>query len=109
MSVTFLDHIRDIEDPRAPGMALYPLDEVLLSVFVGLLRRAEDFDEIEDVCTELLDWLGLFPPFEHGVTPAQTLRRTLARLDPRRLEEAFAAWTAGLAERVRGGGGVLAG
>lgn len=41
-------------------------------------------------------------PFEHGIAPAQTVRRTLARLDPRRLEEAFAAWTASLAGRVRG-------
>lgn len=102
MRVNFLDHIRDIEDPRVPGMVLYPLDEVLLTVLVGLLCRAEDFDEIEDICTELLDWLKLFLPFERGIAPAQTLRRTLARLDPRRLEEAFAAWTASLAERVRG-------
>lgn len=102
MSLNFLDHIRDIEDPRVPGMVLYPLDEMLLTVLVGLLCRAEDFDEIEDVCTEMHDWLGRFLPFEHGVAPAQTLRRTLARLDPRRLEEAFAGWTACLAERVRG-------
>jgi predicted transposase YbfD/YdcC len=102
MRVRFVDHIRDIEDPRVPGMVLYPLDEVLLTVLVGLLCRAEDFDEIEDVCTELLDWLKLFAPFERGIAPAQTLRRTLARLDPQRLEEAFAAWTASLRERVRG-------
>lgn len=102
MSVGFLNHICEIEDPRIPGMVLYPLDEILLTVLVGLLCRAEDFDEIEDVCSELLDWLQRFLPFEHGIAPAQTVRRTLARLDPRRLEEAFAAWTASLAGRVRG-------
>lgn len=102
MSVSFLEHIRDVEDPRIAGMVLYRLDEMLLTVLVGLLCRAEDFDEIEDVCAELLDWLRRFLPFANGIAPAQTLRRTLARLDPRRLEEAFAAWTASLAERVRG-------
>lgn len=102
MSVSFLNHIQDLEDPRIPGMVLYPLDEVLLTVLVGLLCRAEDFDEIEDLCSEMLDWLRRFLPFEHGIAPAQTLRRTLARLDPRRLEEAFAAWTASLAQRIRG-------
>lgn len=102
MSASFLDHIRDIEDPRVPGMVLYPLDEILLTVLVGLLCRAEDFDEIDEVCSELLDWLRRFLPFEHGIAPAQTLRRTLARLDPRRLEEGFAAWTARLAGRIRG-------
>ena len=102
MCLSFLEHISDIEDPRIPGMVLYPLDEVLLSIFAGLLCRGEDFDEIEGICTELLDWLRLFLPFERGIAPAQTLRRTLARLDPQRLEEAFAAWTASLVERVRG-------
>lgn len=102
MSVPFLDHIGEIEDPRVPGMVLYPLDEILLSVLVGLLCRGEDFDEIEDICSELLDWLRLFAPFKQGIAPSQTLRRTLARLNPRRLEEAFAAWSAELAGRVRG-------
>jgi hypothetical protein len=30
MGASFLDHISNIEDPRIPGMVLYPLDEVLL-------------------------------------------------------------------------------
>ena len=102
MGKSFFEHIGEIEDPRVPGMVFYPLDEILLSVLVGLLCRGEDFDEIEDICIELLDWLRQFAPFEHGVAPSQTLKRTLARLDPRRLEEAFAAWSAALAGRVRG-------
>ncbi len=36
------------------------------------------------------------------IAPAQTLKRTLARLDPRQLEMAFAAWVKGLAARIRG-------
>ena len=57
MGASFFDHIGDIEDPRVPGMIVYRLDEILLTVLVGLLCRAEDFDEIEDVGVELLDWL----------------------------------------------------
>ena len=102
MSIHFLDRISVIDDPRIPGMVLYPLDEILLSVLVGLLCRAEDFDEIEDTCAELLDWLKQFLPFKNGVAPAQTLRRTLARLDPCALEEAFTDWTTSLAERIDG-------
>jgi predicted transposase YbfD/YdcC len=102
MSVSFLEHISDIEDPRIAGMVLYPPDEILLTVLVGLLYRAEDFDEIEDVCGELLDWLRRILPFEHAIAPAQTLRRTLARLDPQALEEAFVLWTATLARRING-------
>jgi predicted transposase YbfD/YdcC len=102
MDGSFLDHIGNVEDPRIPGMVVYPLDEILLTVLVGLLCRAEDFDEIEAVGGELIDWLRRFLPFESAIAPAQTLRRTLARLDPRALEEAFAAWVTHLAERIRG-------
>lgn len=102
MSASFLDHFGEVEDPRVPGMVLYPLDEILLTVLVGVLCRAEDFDEIEDVGIELLDWLGRILPFKQGIAPAQTLKRTLARLDPRQLETAFAAWVKGLAGRIRG-------
>ena len=102
MSISFLDHIKDVEDPRIPGMIVYPLDEILLTVLIGLLCRAEDFDEIEALSTELLDWMRDFLPFKKGVAPAQTLRRTLSRLDPQRLEQAFCSWTASLAKRVKG-------
>lgn len=102
MNASFLDHMRNLEDPRIVGMVLYPLDEVLLTVLVGLICRAEDFDEIEDICVESLDWLRRFLPFEHGIAPAQTLRRTFARLAPKQLEDAFAAWTTSLAGHVRG-------
>lgn len=105
MRMTLLEQIQQIEDPRVPGMVVYRLDEILLTVLVGLLCRAEDFDEIEDVCTELLDWLRQFLPFEHAIAPAQTLRRILARLDPRQLEATFAAWVRSLAKRI---GGVVA-
>ena len=102
MSANFLEHVGTIEDPRIVGMVDYRLDDILLTVLVGLLCRAEDFDEIELMCEEHLDWLGRILPYANGIAPAQTLARTLARLDPRRLEEAFSAWTAGLCERVAG-------
>lgn len=102
MSIKFLEQIQQIEEPRIAGMVTYRLDEILLAALVGVLCRAEDFDEIEDVCNELLDWLRQFLPFKHGIAPAQTLRRTLARLAPQPLEAAFAAWVKSLAEHVRG-------
>jgi predicted transposase YbfD/YdcC len=101
-AMSFLERIEQLADPRIPGMVHYPLAEVLLTVLVGVLCRADDFDEIEDICTAQTDWLRRFLPFAHGVAPAQTLRRILARLAPRPLEAAFAAWARDLAECVRG-------
>ena len=49
------------------GMEVYRLDEILLTVLVGLLCRAENFDEIADVGVELVDWLRRILLFEHGI------------------------------------------
>jgi predicted transposase YbfD/YdcC len=102
MSKNFLDHIWEVEDHRIVGMTTYPLDEVLLTVLIGLLCRGEDFDEIEIICTEHLSWLRRFLPFCNGIAPAQTLRRVLQALNPVALERAFSSWVASLQEKVSG-------
>jgi predicted transposase YbfD/YdcC len=96
MSLSFLDHIRDIEDGRIAGMTTYPLDEVLLTVLVGLLCKMDDIDDISTFCDEQLDWLRRYLPFANGVAPGQTLRRALRALDPKALQGAFASWVASL-------------
>lgn len=45
MSLSFLEHISDIEDPRIAGMTTYPLNEVLLTVFIGMLCKLEDLED----------------------------------------------------------------
>jgi len=102
MTSNFLDHIKEIEDHRIVGMTTYPLDEVLLTVLVGLLCRVEDFDEIEMLCIDQLDWLQQFLPFTAGIAPPQTLRRVLSSLCPRTLENAFTAWVSSLQETISG-------
>jgi hypothetical protein len=59
MGVNFLDYMKGVEDGRIAGMTTYPLDEVLLTVLVGLLCRMEDFDEISMFGDEQLAWLRL--------------------------------------------------
>jgi len=102
MSDSLLSFFSSVPDPRVPGLVNYPLEEVLLTVFTGLLCRGEDLEEIEDICEEHLEWLRQYYSFSHGIAPAQTLRRVLARLEPRALEQAFLHWLPCLQERVRG-------
>lgn len=102
MEIKFLSYVQYIDDPRISGMIVYPLDEVLLTVLVGVLCRSEDFDEIEDLCTDQLTWMQKILPFSNGIAPAQTLRRTLSRLNPLQLERVFSSWTASLKERLSG-------
>ena len=102
MSVNFLDHIEGLEDGRIAGMTTHPLDEVLLTVLVGLLCRMDDFDEISMFGHEQLDWLRRFLPFARGVAPPQTLRRALRALDPKSLQMAFSSWVASLQATLSG-------
>ena len=96
MSIGFLDCILVVEDHRVPGMVIYPLNEVLLTTLVGLICRAEDFDEIELTGREHLEWLRQFLPFEQGIPQAQTLRKIFRLLDPEHLEKAFSTWVESL-------------
>lgn len=102
MGANFLDHIKVVEDGRIPGMTSYPLDEVLLTILIGLLCRMEDFDEFAMFGEEQIDWLRRFLPFSNGVAPAQTLRRALRALDPKALQEAFSSWVASLQAKACG-------
>lgn len=102
MTVDFLSHIKTIEDHRIVGMVTYPLDEVLLTTLVGLLCRADDFDEIELLGQEQLGWLRQFLPFKDGIPQAQTFRKIFRLLDAEALDKAFASWIAGLQKHVSG-------
>ena len=102
MCINFLTHISAIEEPRISGMITYPLDEVLFSSLVGLLCRAEDWGEIEDMASIHINWLREFLPFKNGVPQAQTYRRIFAALDPKILEVAFSSWVTSLQDTLTG-------
>jgi hypothetical protein len=94
MSKGFLEHMRIVTDHRVAGMVTYPLDEILLSTLTGVVCGADDWEGIEEVAAGALDWLRGFLPFSHGIATAQTLRKVFRLLDPRALEQGFAAWAA---------------
>jgi predicted transposase YbfD/YdcC len=100
MSQTFLDCIRTIPDHRIVGLVDYPLDEILFATLV--LCGADDFDDVESIGSELLDWLRGFLPYENGVASGQTFRRFFRLVDPKALEAAFAAWMASFGLVIRG-------
>lgn len=101
MSKGFLEHMRIVTDHRVAGMVTYPLDEILLSTLTGVVCGADDWEGIEEVAAGALDWLRGFLPFSHGIATAQTLRKVFRLLDPRALEQGFAAWAASVRPLMR--------
>ncbi|WP_159732638.1 ISAs1 family transposase [Methylosinus sp. Ce-a6] len=84
--------MRIVLDHRIPGMVTYPLDEILLTTLVGVICGADDWDGVEEIAAGALDWLRGYLLFANGVATAQTLRKVFRLLDPKALEQGFAAW-----------------
>lgn len=100
--VSFFDVIRTIPEQRIVGMVTYPLDEILLVSFIGVLCGGDDWEVIEDMSKVNLEWLRQFLPYKNGVPPAQTCRRVLSLLPAKLLENGFATWVCSLQKVVRG-------
>lgn len=96
MPASFLSLMNGIPDPRIAGMITYPMDEMLLAALVGVLCGAEDFDDVESIGLELVEWLRGFLPFEHGIAPAQTMRRVFRVVDAAAMERLLSRWAASL-------------
>jgi hypothetical protein len=45
-AVVFLNHFKDLPDPRQPGKVVYPLEEVLLLCLLAILGGAETIVDI---------------------------------------------------------------
>ena len=60
-ALVFLNHFKDLSDPRQPGKVIYPLDEVLLLCLLAVLGGAETFVDIA---------LGVGALAEHEISSA---------------------------------------
>ena len=68
-TVVFLNHFKDMPDPRQRGKIVYPLDEVLLPALLAVLAGADSFVDIARFGRMKLEFLQRFRPFLDG-TPS---------------------------------------
>lgn len=94
--VVFLEHFRDLPDPRQPWKVVYPLDEVLLLCLLAVLAGAEAFTDIARFGVKKLDLLRRFLPFRDGTPAHDHLGDIFATLDADRFQQCFVAWVAAL-------------
>jgi hypothetical protein len=95
-SVVFLDHFKDLPDPRQRGKIIYPLAEVLLLCLLAVLGGAETFVDIVRFGEKKIDLLRRFRPFRDGTPSHDHLGDIFATLDAEAFQRCFVSWVAAL-------------
>ena len=94
--VDFLESFEDLADPRQRGKVLYPLDEVLLLVLLGVIAGCESWVEIARYGEKKLALLRRFRPFKDETPSHDQLGDIFSVLDAEQFQLCFVAWVAGL-------------
>ena len=95
-AVVFLNHFKDMSDPRQRGKVMYPLEEVLLLALLAVLAGAESFVDIARFGRMKLVLLRRFRRFLDGTPSHDHLGDIFAALDAEQFQRCFVAWTASL-------------
>jgi predicted transposase YbfD/YdcC len=95
-AVVFLNHFKDLPDPRQLGKVIYPLDEVLLLCLVAVLAGAEAFVDIARFGEKKIDLLRRFRSFRDGTPSHDQLGDIFAALDADKFQRCFVSWVASL-------------
>jgi predicted transposase YbfD/YdcC len=93
-TIVFLDHFRELPDPRQRGKVLYPMDEILLLCLLAVLAGGETFVDIALFGRMKLEFLRRFRPFRDGTPSHDHLGDIFAALDAEQFQQCFAAWVA---------------
>jgi predicted transposase YbfD/YdcC len=95
-ALVFLNHFKDLPDPRQPGKVVYPLDEVLLLCLLAVLGGAETFVDMALFGEKKLALLRRFRPFRDGTPSHDQLGDIFATLDAGKFQQCFVSWVASL-------------
>ena len=102
---SLVDCLATIQDPRVDRTKEHKLIDVLVIAVCAVICGAEGWTDCEDFgqCKE--KWFRTFLELENGIPSHDTFNRVFRLLDPKRFEDAFRRWTAGMVNAV---GGTLA-
>ena len=95
--IGFLESFQPLEDPRQRGKVLYPIDEVLLLVLLGVIAGCDCWVEIAKFGEKKLDLLRRFRPFKDGTPSHDQLGDIHATLDAEQFQSCFIAWASKIA------------
>jgi predicted transposase YbfD/YdcC len=95
-TTVFLNHFKDMPDPRQRSKVMYPLEEVLLLALLAVLAGADSFVDIARFGCEKRELLRRFKPFLDGTPSHDHLGDIFAALDAEQFQRCFVAWVAAM-------------
>lgn len=101
IEVSFLDHFKDIEDPRSECNRDYTMSEILLVTLCAVICGAEGWQDVEDFGKAKIDYLRQFLPYKNGIPSDDTYRRFFRAIDPEKFQELFRSWVESLQSQMQ--------
>ena len=89
---TISSYFSTMKDHRMNRMKKHQMMDIIVITIAAVLCGAEDWYDVEDFGEIKKDWLKTFLTLENGIPCHDTFNRFFAKLDPRSLEQCFAAW-----------------
>lgn len=84
----FLRLFRQVDDSRLNGMIDYPLEEIILIVFLAILGNASTWTEISLFGKSKMKWLKNFMKLKNGIPSHDTFRRVFSLIETEQLQRA---------------------
>lgn len=88
----FLKLFHKVPDTRLKGMIDYPLEEIILIVFLAVLGNASTWIEIAEFGKAKEKWLKKIMKLNNGTPSPDTFRRVFSLIDPIQLQEVSVAF-----------------
>jgi predicted transposase YbfD/YdcC len=101
-NASIVEHFQTLEDPRIARTKKHLLLDILVIAVCTLLTGGEGFQDMELFGKSKRAWLQTFLALPHGIPSHDTFGRVFARLNPKRFQECFLAWTQALAQLTKG-------
>jgi predicted transposase YbfD/YdcC len=102
VNASIVAHFQTLEDPRSERTKKHNLLDILVIALCTLLTGGEGFQDMELFGKSKLAWLQTFLALPHGIPSHDTFGRVFARLNPKRFQECFLAWTQAVAQLTKG-------
>src|SRR5262245_11164249 len=93
--VPMREHFASLTAPRCTNARHQLLDIVVMAI-CAVLCGAEGWEDIEEHGDAQAEWFKQVLDVPHGMSPHDTFRRVLARLDPDEFTPCFLSWTQAL-------------